>query len=217
MIPHTHPTSGWIEVVCGSMFSGKTEELLRRVKRVHYAKQQVQVFKPVTDNRYDANDVVAHDGVKIEGIALDQPHHMLYLLHQNTKVVGIDEIHFFDENIVPVVQSLADRGIRVICAGLDQNYQGRPFGPMPTLLSLAEYVTKLHAICEKCGAPGTRTQKTGGSEQEVEVGEKDMYQARCRACHHSGIDQLENARQAEFPLQILPFFQVNIVDKREEN
>lgn len=179
-----YPTnSGWIEVIAGSMFSGKTEELIRRLKRAHYAKQKVQVFKPVVDKRYDDNAVISHEGFRIEGIAVDRPLHIMYLLDDDTKIVGIDEVQFFSDEIVVVANYLADKGIRVVIAGLDQDYLGQPFGPMPQLLAVAEYVTKSHAICMVCGNPGTRTYRASGGEDLVELGSADKYEARCRKCH----------------------------------
>jgi thymidine kinase len=175
--------SGWIEVIAGSMFSGKTEELIRRLKRANYAKQKVQVFKPTIDKRYDEAAVVTHEGFRFEGIAVDRALHILYLVDDDTKIVGIDEAQFFDDEIVVVVNHLADKGYRVIVAGLDQDYLGQPFGPMPQLLSVAEYVTKTHAICVECANPGTRTYRISGEGEQVELGSTDKYQARCRRCH----------------------------------
>lgn len=176
-------STGSIEVICGSMFSGKTEELIRRLKRAQFAKQGVQVFKPVTDNRYDANAVVSHEGFRIEGIAVDRPRHILYLLKDDTTVVGIDEAQFFTDELIALVQDLADKGIRVICAGLDQDFRAEPFGPMPQLLAVAEHVTKVQAVCMQCQQGATRTQRLSGAGAQVEVGEADKYEARCRACH----------------------------------
>ena len=175
--------SGWIEVIAGSMFSGKTEELIRRLKRANYAKQKVQVFKPTIDKRYDEAAVVTHEGFRFEGIAVDRALHILYLVDDDTKIVGIDEAQFFDDEIVVVANHLADKGYRVIVAGLDQDYLGQPFGPMPGLLSAAEYVSKVHAICMVCGNPGTRTYRISGIGAQVELGSTDKYEARCRKCH----------------------------------
>ncbi len=191
-----YPTnSGWIEVVVGSMFSGKTEELIRRLKRAHYAKQKVQVFKPVVDKRYDDNAVISHEGFRIEGVAVDRPLHIMYLLDDDTKIVGIDEAQFFSDEIVVVANYLADKGIRVIVAGLDQDYLGQPFGPMPQLLAVAEYVTKAHAICMVCGNPGTRTYRAAGGEDLVELGSSDKYEARCRKCHSDDPGKLLDIEQ----------------------
>ncbi len=180
-----HPihTTGYIEVITGSMFSGKSEELIRRLKRAQFAKQIIQVFKPVIDNRYDSNAVVSHGGFRFEGIAVDQPRHVLYLVKEETHVVGIDEVQFFNEDIVRVAEALADSGKRVIIAGLDQDFRGEPFGPMPFLLARAEYVTKTQAICVVCGGPGTRSQRLTLNEGQVVVGETEVYEARCRKCH----------------------------------
>lgn len=196
-----YPTnSGWIEVIAGSMFSGKTEELIRRLKRAHYAKQKVQVFKPVVDCRYDANAVISHEGFRIEGVAVDRPLHILYLVDDDTKIVGIDEAQFFDDEIVVVANYLADKGFRVIVAGLDQDYLGKPFGPMPELLAVAEYVTKAHAICVECGNPGTRTYRISGVGDQVELGSSDKYQARCRKCHADKDNSLSDIEQMKIKI-----------------
>lgn len=192
--------TGWIEVVAGSMFSGKTEELIRRLKRATYAKQKVQVFKPVVDKRYDENAVISHEGFRIEGVAVDRPLHILYLVDDDTKIVGIDEAQFFDDEIVVVANHLADKGYRVIIAGLDQDYLGEPFGPMPQLLAVAEYVTKAHAICVECGNPGTRTYRMSGLGEQVELGSSDKYQARCRKCHKEKGDGLMDVEQMKIKL-----------------
>ncbi len=181
---------GAIEVVCGSMFSGKTEELMRRLKRAQYAKQKIQVFKPVIDNRYSSDHVQSHDANKILSIPVKTAKEILERVDDNTRVVGIDEAQFFDDQIVEIAQKLAYRGTRVICAGLDMDFQGQPFGPMPKLLAVAEMVTKLSAVCVICGHPATRSQRML-SEASVEVdqnsqvlvGAHDYYEARCRFCH----------------------------------
>lgn len=185
---------GSIEIICGSMFSGKTEELIRRLRRTKYAKQKLQVFKPVIDNRYDPDAVVSHEGFTIECVAIDRAHHILYLLNEDTSVVGIDEIQFFEDDIIEVVQELADRGKRVICAGLDQDFLAKGFGPMPELLAIAEKVDKISAICMQCGNNASRTYKSSGSENQVEVGEKDLYEARCRTCH-GGAEKSDKQKQ----------------------
>lgn len=174
---------GWIEVICGSMFSGKTEELIRRLNRAQYAKQKIQVFKPVIDNRYDADAIVSHAGFRLEGVAVDRPHHISYLLEPDTTVVGIDEIHFFTDEIVDLVDTFANKGIRVICAGLDQDFRGVPFGPVPKLLAIAEYITKTQAICVACGNPASKSQKISGTDEQIEVGAAEKYEARCRRCY----------------------------------
>ena len=166
------------------MFSGKTEELLRRVKRAQIARQKVQVFKPAIDNRYSAEHVQSHDSNKVLSRPVDKAQDILSLVDDNTRVVGIDEVQFFDESVVEVAQKLAYRGIRVICAGLDLDFRGQPFGPMPKLLAVAEEVTKLSAVCVVCGAPASRSQRIAGSaDSQVAVGARDMYEARCRFCH----------------------------------
>ncbi len=177
--------SGWIEVICGSMFSGKTEELLRRLKRAKIANQQVEIFKPFIDTRYDVNKVVSHDSNFILSTPVKNAKKILELVN-NVNVVGIDEAQFFDEDLAEVCQALALKGIRVIISGLDMDYKGKPFGPMPTLLSVAEYITKLHAICSHCGNLATHSYRLSLEEQQVALGEKDKYEARCRTCYHMG-------------------------------
>jgi thymidine kinase len=177
---------GFIEVVCGSMFSGKTEELVRRCKRAQIGRQKVQVFKPRIDDRYSKDHVQSHDANRIASIPVDHSRQILELVDDNTRVVGIDEAQFFDEGIIEVANKLAYRGMRVICAGLDMDFRGKPFGPMPQLLAIAESVTKLSAICVVCGAQASRTQRTVGNLDPgatVAVGAKEMYEARCRFCH----------------------------------
>jgi thymidine kinase len=174
---------GWIEVICGSMFSGKTEELIRRIKRALYGKQKVQVFKPRIDNRYDESSVVSHSQHKLTSLAIDRAEEIFYHLHPDTQVVGIDEVQFFGSEVLPVVEALATKGLRVICAGLDQDYQGKPFDPMPQLLAVAEYVTKELAICVVCGNPANRSQRLISRGERVVVGAAGAYEARCRKCH----------------------------------
>ncbi|MBQ0123065.1 MAG: thymidine kinase [Bacteroidales bacterium] len=174
-----HP--GWVEVICGSMFSGKTEELIRRLKRAKFANQHVEIFKPKIDVRYSEDEVVSHEGNSIMSTPVDSPEAIL-LLTSNVDVVGIDEAQFFDEGIVDVVQTLANRGIRVIVAGLDMDYLGKPFGPMPTLMAIAEYVTKVHAICVRCGDLAQHSHRLSKSDKLVELGEKDIYEPICRHC-----------------------------------
>jgi len=165
------------------MFSGKTEELIRRVKRALYGKQKVQVFKPKIDTRYDEASVVSHSQLKLTSQPIERAEQIFYSLHPETQVVGIDEVQFFGPEIVAVVEALAARGIRVICAGLDQDYQGRPFEPMPQLLALAEYITKELAICVVCGNPANRSQRIEASAERVMVGAAGAYEPRCRKCH----------------------------------
>ena len=172
---------GSIEVVCGPMFSGKTEELIRRVKRAQIAKQRVQIFKPAIDVRYDENKVVSHSSLKIESEPVESSVEILLKLKDSTRVVAIDEVQFFDEDIIKVVTKLANRGFRVICAGLDLDFRSVPFGPMPMLLAIADQVQKIQAICTICGAPATRSYRTSDDEQTVLIGETDKYQARCRS------------------------------------
>lgn len=165
------------------MFSGKTEELMRRLKRAQYGRQKVQVFKPKIDNRYSDDHVQSHDANKILSIPVSTAKEILDRVEDNTRVVGIDEVQFFDDSILDVCNKLAYRGIRVICAGLDMDFRGQPFGPMPKLLAIAESVTKLQAVCVVCGMPASRSQKVVGDQSIVAVGAKEMYEARCRFCH----------------------------------
>jgi thymidine kinase len=174
---------GWIEVICGSMFSGKTEELIRRVKRAVYGKRRVQVFKPKIDNRYDESAVVSHSQLKLISTPIDKAQEIIQFLQPDTEVVGIDEVQFLGPDVVPIIEGLAARGIRVICAGLDQDYLGKPFEPMPHLLAVAEYITKELAICVVCGNPANRTQRLLAREERVVVGAAGAYEARCRKCH----------------------------------
>ncbi|MCF7814778.1 MAG: thymidine kinase [Candidatus Cloacimonetes bacterium] len=175
--------TGWIEVICGSMFSGKTEELIRRVHRAEFARQKIQVFKPKIDNRYDENQIVSHSQMKTPSVLVETSREIHQQVKYDTEVVVIDEIQFFDEGIVKLCSRVADSGKRVIAAGLDQDYRGKPFGPMPALLAIAEYVTKLNAICVKCGNPASRTQRLTHDKETVVVGASGIYEARCRNCH----------------------------------
>ncbi len=174
---------GWIEVVCGSMFSGKTEELIRRLKRAQIANLKVEIFKPTVDVRYDENDIVSHNDNRIPSTPVENSQQIL-LLAQDVAVVGIDEAQFFDEEMPMVAEKLASRGIRVIVAGLDMDFLGRPFGPMPAVLAMADYVTKLHAICVVCGDIANFSYRKSASEAMVLLGEKDVYEPRCRTCYH---------------------------------
>lgn len=178
---------GCIEVVCGSMFSGKTEELLRRVKRARFARQPVQLFKPRVDNRYDAVKVVSHEGANADALPVSNADEIEQCVRPDTAVVGIDEVQFFDARVVQVVEILANRGMRVIVAGLDQDYRGIPFGPMPGLMAIAEYVTKLHAICAACGGEASRSQRLVADEGQLFVGGAAAYEARCRKCFVAGV------------------------------
>ncbi len=175
---------GWLEVICGSMFSGKTEELIRRLKRANYARQRVQVFKPSIDDRYHAEAIVTHDRVTLESVPVEEIADIHDHLDPQVEVVGIDEIQFFGEEVVELCSFLANQGCRVIVAGLDLDWRGEPFGPMPTLLSLAEYVTKLHAICVRCGNPAHYSYRLDSDPQQVLVGAQSQYEAVCRRCFH---------------------------------
>ncbi|HNZ50049.1 MAG TPA: thymidine kinase [Bacilli bacterium] len=181
---------GWIEVISGSMYAGKTEELIRRVKRIEYARKEVIVFKPLIDNRYSSNEVVSHDNGRTKSIDISNPEEIYQ--HLNGRLpyaVAIDEVQFMSSSIIDICEDLADCGVRVIVAGLDKNFRGEPFGVMPDLLARAEYVTKLDAICQVCGAPATRTQRIINgkparySDPIILVGAKEQYEARCRHCH----------------------------------
>ncbi|NRB46179.1 MAG: thymidine kinase [Saprospiraceae bacterium] len=177
--------SGWIEVICGSMFSGKTEELIRRLKRAKIANQKVEIFKPAVDKRYDDTKVVSHDANYILSTPINHSSKLLELT-DGVNVVGVDEAQFFDEELTENCQQLALRGIRVIVAGLDMDFKGRPFGPIPNLLAVAEYITKVHAICQHCGNLATHSYRLSEEEGTVVLGEKDRYEARCRTCYHMG-------------------------------
>lgn len=172
---------GWIEVIAGCMFSGKTEELIRRLKRARIARQRVEIFKPAVDTRYDEEHIVSHDENLIRSTPVSHSSNIL-LLGTGCHVIGIDEVQFFDQGVVDIAQQLAASGTRVIVAGLDMDYSGKPFGPMPALLAVAEYVTKVHAICVQCGNIATHSYRLSGSTEQVLLGEKDQYEPRCRSC-----------------------------------
>lgn len=174
--------AGWIEVIVGSMFSGKSEELIRRLNRARIARQKVQVFKPKIDARYSREEIASHSGLKHLSLPVENTAEMMKHIEADTQVVGIDEGQFFDMELVAAVNYLARTGKRVIVAGLDQDYTGRPFEPMPQLLSVAEFITKTHAICVKCGSTANYSQRTVDSDARVEVGAADKYEARCRQC-----------------------------------
>ena len=191
--------SGWIEVICGSMFSGKTEELIRRLKRAKIANQRVEIFKPKIDTRYDDLNVVSHDANSILATPIDDSYKLLEnvmarhdivtesgVRQEGVDVVGIDEAQFFDKNLTEVCQKLALKGIRVVIAGLDMDYRGEPFGPVPQLLAVAEYITKVHAICSHCGNLATHSYRKVANNQQVMLGEKDTYEPRCRTCYAMG-------------------------------
>ncbi|MDA8352584.1 MAG: thymidine kinase [Firmicutes bacterium] len=190
---------GWIEMICGGMFSGKSEELIRRIRRARIARQQVAVFKPSIDTRYRRSAVTSHNGVYAEAFVVQQTEEIWRKVTPETDVVAIDEVQFFDDEVVQVAQALADQGIRVICAGLDQDFRGVPFGPTPVLMAVAEYVTKLQAICVRCGAPASRTQRLSAASDEpvIQTGATEMYEARCRHCH-------EVAERKSLPKSFLP-------------
>jgi thymidine kinase len=174
---------GWIEVVCGSMFSGKTEELIRRLRRAKIANLRVEIYKPAVDTRYDVTDVVSHNDTRINSTPVENSQNIL-LLAQDVDVVGIDEAQFFDEEMPNVAEQLAMRGIRVIVAGLDMDFSCKPFGPMPAILAKADYITKLHAICVQCGDIANYSYRKSSSEAQVLLGELDVYEPRCRMCYH---------------------------------
>lgn len=180
---------GYIEVAIGPMYSGKSEELIRRMKRAKIAKQKIMVFKPAIDNRYSKDDVVSHSGDSIGAIPIKESKDIYGYLDEDVQVVGIDEVQFFDENVVNVAIDLADKGIRVICAGLDMDFRGEPFGPTPQLLAVAEFVDKLQAICSVCGQPATRSQRLINENPAkyddpiIQIGAVESYEARCRKCH----------------------------------
>ena len=180
---------GWIETISGCMFAGKTEELIRRIKVLEFAKKEIMVFKPVIDNRYSESKVVSHGGSSVESHVINDAYEILKMIKDTTQVVAIDEVQFFGDNVCEVCEELADRGIRVMVAGLDSDFRGEPFGPMPKLFTQAEFVTKLAAVCNKCGAPATRTQRIIDGKPAsyydpiILVGASESYEARCRHCH----------------------------------
>ena len=180
---------GWIEVICGSMFSGKTEELIRRIRRAQIARQKVQVFKPAIDDRYTEREVASHNGVQWEALPVQDTQQVRELIEDDTTVVALDEVQFFDQDVVDLCDELANQGKRVIVAGLDMDFRGEPFGPMPSLMCRAEQVSKLQAICVQCGAPASRTQRiidgqpAAYDDPVILVGAQETYEARCRGCH----------------------------------
>jgi thymidine kinase len=188
------PPRGWLEVITGSMFSGKSEELIRRLRRVQIARQKVQIFKPILDDRYSRGHIVSHSDMRIESQNVASSDELVRLVDDDTEVVGIDEGQFFDANLPAACNALADRGKRVIVAGLDQDYLGRPFEPMPQLLAIAEYITKTLAICVVCGNPANHTQRLVASSDRVLVGASGLYEARCRRCFDPAL-----ARGADTP------------------
>jgi thymidine kinase len=174
---------GWIEVICGSMFSGKSEELIRRLRRTIIAKQRVQIFKPVIDSRYSEAEIVSHSEMRMPSISVGSSAELLEKVDHRTEVIGVDEAQFFDDGLVNVAERLADQGKRVIIAGLDKDYRGMPFGPIPALMAVAEDVTKTLAICVRCGSPANNTQRLVESDELVVVGATGVYEARCRRCY----------------------------------
>lgn len=201
---------GWLEVICGSMFSGKSEELIRRVRRASYGRQKVQVFKPIIDNRYSSEEVVSHNGNKVMAIPVGSTDEAVELISSSTQVVAFDEVQFFDEHIVALAEKLADDGMRVIVAGLDQDFRGEPFSVVPTLMAMAETVTKLQAICLTCGSPASRTQRlidgrpASYDDPIILVGASEAYEPRCRHCHEvpnkPRNNRFENVGYASKPL-----------------
>lgn len=181
--PHQLPAgTGWIEVITGCMFSGKTEELIRRLRRAQIAKQKVKIFKPRIDARYSDNSIVSHNEQSLPSILIEDINEIIKHVN-DSQVIGIDEAQFFNDDIVNICNSLASEGKRIIVAGLDQDYTGKPFEPMPQLLAIAEYITKQHAICVVCGNPADKTQRKISESKRVVVGAADIYEARCRKCH----------------------------------
>jgi thymidine kinase len=204
---------GYIEIICGSMFSGKTEELLRRLKRAQIAKLKVQFFKPKIDDRYSADHVQSHDSTRLLSHSVSTAKEILEQVEENTRTVGIDEAQFFDEGIVEVAQKLAFRGKQVIIAGLDMDFRGKPFGCLPQLMAVSESVTKLAAVCVVCGQPATRSQRIasqqeGDSSSQILVGAHETYEARCRFCHEPGI--------CEVPASALGLTQVRADQKENQ-
>jgi len=181
-------STGWIEVIAGSMFSGKTEELIRRLKRAQIAQQKTQIFKPKIDTRYSANSVVSHDSNSIESTPVEKAEDIIGLVN-GYQVIGIDEAQFFGNELVGVCNKIADMGVRVVIAGLDMDFAGKPFGPIPELFAVAEYVTKVHAICMRCGALATYSHRFSKTEDLVLLGEKDAYEPLCRKCYNKAISE----------------------------
>jgi thymidine kinase len=182
---------GWIEAICGPMFSGKSEELIRRLRRASIARKRVQVFKPALDNRYSEDEIVTHDHVRMSSESVNSAEEILTKLDWRTQVVGMDEANFFGQSLLEIANQLADSGKRVIIAGLDTDYMGRPFPPMPDLLATAESITKTLAICMRCGNPAKHTQRLVDSDELILVGATDAYEARCRACFEPGSPRQE--------------------------
>lgn len=186
MFSENYKSTGCIEVICGSMFSGKTEELIRRLKRARFANQKIAIFKPSLDTRYSEVQVVSHDAHALTSIPISDAAKMLEI-DPDVQVVGVDEAQFFGDNIVEVCQKLADRGVRVIIAGLDTDYLGKPFGPMPALMAVAEDVQKVHAICVKCGSLANHSHRLSKNKDLVVLGEQDIYEPLCRSCYNEAM------------------------------
>ena len=197
---------GWIEVICGCMFAGKTEELIRRINVLSYARKNILVFKPKIDDRYSTTEIASHAGSKVPCIVISEAKEILNHVNYDTDVVAIDEVQFFDEDVVDICEYLADSGLRVMVAGLDKDFRGEPFGVLPDLLTRAEFVTKLTAVCAKCGAPATRTQRiingkpASFNDPIVLVGAKEAYEPRCRHCHEivEKPIKIENQKKIQF-------------------
>lgn len=195
--------SGWVEVICGSMFSGKSEELIRRVRRTQFAKQKIVVFKPQLDNRYSGEAVVSHNGTSFNAIPIAHSSEIFQHIDAEVDVIAIDEVQFFDNEVVNVIQQLADSGYRVITAGLDQDFRGEPFGQMPALMAVAEQVTKLQAVCAVCGSPASRTQRLINGEPAsyydpvILVGASEAYEPRCR--HHHEVPKTRSGQEVSEP------------------
>jgi thymidine kinase len=196
---YNKPSSGWVEVICGSMFCGKTEELIRRVRRAQIARQKVQVFKPAIDTRYAKREVTSHNGMQVEAVPVEDVAQLRTLIEPDTTVVALDEVQFFDDAIATLCEELSAQGKRVIAAGLDMDFRGEPFGPMPLLMARAERVDKLQAICVTCGGPASRTQRlidgqpAAYDDPIILVGASEVYEARCRGCHKV---RIANKKQA---------------------
>ena len=181
-VPNRNPGTGWIEVITGSMFSGKSEELIRRLRRAQIARQKVQIFKAAFDNRFADSEIVSHSEMRIQGVNVGSSAELMRLVDEATEVVGVDEAQFFDKDLPAACTQLAEGGKRVVVAGLDTDYLGQPFEPMPTLMAIAEYVTKTHAICMVCGNPASHTQRLVASDERLLLGATGTYEARCRKC-----------------------------------
>ena len=196
-VPYRSPSHGWIEVITGSMFSGKSEELIRRLRRVQIARQRVQIFKPVFDDRFSPDEIVSHSAMRIQSVKIGSSAELLRQVLDDTEVIGIDEAQFFDNDLPAACVGLANSGKRVVVAGLDTDYLGRPFEPMPNLMAVAEFVTKTHAICMVCGNPASHTQRLVASDERRLLGATGTYEARCRRCFDPSLAGIqETAKRA---------------------